>query len=556
MASRQTSSTPRVVALLLLGVIALLFWLSGCASTPRHFSTAPILWTDDDRRPFPKNPGSTWSPLYWDGADHMLFRPVSHAFLLETPREAVNVNAFDEVPDSSWYSNRLSRHRMSTEEIARGACTRGSPEPDLPWTVVGAKMDGNNPGFRIRTASGVVYVVKFDSPDQWERASAADVVGSRLYYAAGLQVPCNRVVYFRPEALQMPDRPLKGPDGKPLDRAAVQGMVAALPRESDGTLRALASEFLPGKPIGPWEYSGTWGEDPNDVVPHEDRREIRGSRLLAAWIQHHDARAQNTLAMWSEDGGGRGHVEHYVIDWGDTLGGLTQWDSISRRVGYAYYIDFEYMAADFFTFGAIERPWERAHFGPAGKTLGYFDDAEFDAEHWHVGYPNPAFSAMQETDGAWMARIIARFDDAAIAAVVREGRLSSPVVRSELERILRGRRDKILQRYLLRLSSLTDVHMEDRVLCARDRAEATGLGPAPAPSARIWFSGTTAAGLRMERRPDGQLCTTVPALAPAQWILDLSTGRPGQEPLRVHLQDGPDPRVVGIERPDASAVAL
>jgi hypothetical protein len=94
------------------------------------------------------------------------------------------------------------------------------------------------------------------------------------------------------------------------------------------------------------------------------------------------------------------------------------------------------------------------------------------------------------------------------------------------------------------------------VLCARDRAKETGLGPAPAPSARIWFSGTTAAGLRVERRPDGQLCTTVPGLAAAQWIVDLSTGRPGQEPLRVHVQDGSDPRVVGIERPDASAVAL
>jgi hypothetical protein len=556
MASRHTNSTPRVLALALLGFIALLFWLSGCASNPRHFSTAPVLWTDDDRRPFPQNPGSTWSPLYWDGADHMLFRPVSHAFLLETAHEAVNVNAFDEVPDSSWYVNRLSRRRMSTEELARGACTHGSPELDLPWTVVGAKIDGNNPGFRIRTASGVVYVLKFDSPDQWERASAADTVGSRLYYAAGFQVPCNRVVYFRPESMQMPDHAIKGAAGKPLDRAAIQSMVAKLPRESDGTLRGLASEFLPGKPIGPWTYSGTWGEDPNDVVPHEARRELRGSRLLAAWIQHHDARAENTLAMWSEDGGGRGHVEHYVLDWGDTLGGLTQWDSISRRVGYAYYIDFEYMAADFFTFGAIERPWERAHFGPAGKIFGYFDDAEFDAEHWHVGYPNPAFSAMQETDGAWMARVVARFDDAAIAAVVREGRLSSPIARSELERILRGRRDKILRRYLLRLSSLTDVHMEDRVLCARDRAEESGLGPAPAPSAMIWFSGTTAAGLRVERRPDGQLCTTVPALAAAQWLVDLSTGRPGQEPLRVHVQDGSDPRVVGIERPEASAVAL
>jgi len=120
---------------------------------------------------------------------------------------------------------------MSTEEVARGSCTHGSPESDLPWTVLGAKMDGNNPGLRIRTASGVVYVVKFDSPDQWERASAADTVGSRLYYAAGFQVPCNRVVYFRPEAMQMPDHPIKGADGKPLDRAAIQSLVAKL-RES------------------------------------------------------------------------------------------------------------------------------------------------------------------------------------------------------------------------------------------------------------------------------------------------------------------------------------
>jgi hypothetical protein len=155
-----------------------------------------------------------------------------------------------------------------------------------------------------------------------------------------------------------------------------------------------------------------------------------------------------------------------------------------------------------------------------------------------------------------MARIVARFDDAAIAAVVREGRLSSPIVQSELERILRGRRDKILRRYLLRLSSLTDIHMEDRVLCARERAEETAMGPAPAPSARIWLSETTVASLRVERRPDGQLCTTVPALAAAQWIVDLSTGRPGQGPVRVHVQDGSDPRVVGIRRPDSSAVAL
>lgn len=34
MASRHTNSMPRVLALLLLGIIALMFWHSGCASTP------------------------------------------------------------------------------------------------------------------------------------------------------------------------------------------------------------------------------------------------------------------------------------------------------------------------------------------------------------------------------------------------------------------------------------------------------------------------------------------------------------------------------------------
>ncbi|HEY1419043.1 MAG TPA: hypothetical protein VGF41_14130 [Myxococcaceae bacterium] len=537
-------------------LLVLSLTLLGCSSGPRHFSTAPVLWSDEDRRPFQPRPEETYVPIYWDGADHIFFRPISHAFLLQTGREAVDVNAMDEVPDSSWFVNRLSRQRMSAEEIARGACDHPPPEGALPWKVVGAKMDGDNPGFRIRTATGRIYVVKFDSTEQWERASAADVVGSRLYHAAGFQVPCNRVVYFRPEDLELPEKPIQGPGGKPVTRESITAMLEHLPREANGTLRALASEFLPGKPLGPWLYESRWGDDPNDAVAHEDRRELRGSRLLAAWLQHHDARSQNTLMMWSEDGRAGGHVEHYIIDWGDCLGGLTQWDSISRRVGHAYYIDFGYMAADFFTFGAIERPWERAEFGPAGKIFGYYSDREFDPEGWHVGYPNVAFSSMQEPDGAWIARIIGRFDDTSIAAVVREARLSSPVARSELERILRSRRDAIVQRYLGRLSSLSDPTVDGRQLCFRDRAAETVLGSAPAPSARVWFSANTAATLPVQRRPGGALCTELPALGAAQQIVELSSGRPGQGPLLVHVQVDPEPRVLGVQRPEMAGSPL
>ena len=538
---------------MLAGVMGLVIaaTLPACSSGLRPYSAGPTMWTDEDRHPFRPKPEESFVPLYWDGADNIFFRPFAQLFWLPLGHPAVNVNAMDEVPDSSWFTNRIGRAPMTAEEVARGPCSGPAPEEQRPWKVVGVKIDGANPGFRIKTAAGKVHVLKFDAVEQWERASTGDVVGSRLYHAAGFHTPCNRIVHLRPEDLELPEKPIQDPSGKTLTRERILELMEHLPRDQDGTVRAMASEFLPGKPLGPWWYDGTRGDDPNDVVPHQDRRELRGSRIIGAWINHHDARSQNTLAMWVAGPDGKGYVEHHIIDWGDTLGGLLDWDSVSRRVGYTYYIDFGQMGLDFITFGAVERPWERAHYGPAGKIFGYFDDAEFEPENWHVGYPNPAFTAMEEADGAWMARIISHFDDADIAAVVAEARLTSPIAVSELNRILRGRRDRIVRRYLLRLSSLEwPTTKEGRQICVEDRAEAAGLGPAPAPTARLWLDSRTAAGLDVVHTLPGEICATVPPFGSGQRILDVSTGRPGQHPLRMHVLEGEVPRVVGLDRPD------
>src|SRR5215472_10417624 len=135
--------------------------LSAGGSGPRPYSAGPTWWTDEDRRPFRPKPDESFVPLYWDGADNIFFRPFAELFWLPLGHPAVNVNALDEVPDSSWFSNRIGRHPMTAEEIARGPCSGPAPEDERPWKVVGVKIDGANPGFRIKTAAGKVHVLKF-----------------------------------------------------------------------------------------------------------------------------------------------------------------------------------------------------------------------------------------------------------------------------------------------------------------------------------------------------------------------------------------------------------
>src|SRR5262249_44476044 len=99
-----------------------------CASGPRTFRDEPVVWTGEgDKRPFAPRPEYFGSPLAWTGAEETIFRPVSDALTLKLKGESVDVNAVDEVPDSSWFENRLSRRQLSTEEMVRGSCNAPPP---------------------------------------------------------------------------------------------------------------------------------------------------------------------------------------------------------------------------------------------------------------------------------------------------------------------------------------------------------------------------------------------------------------------------------------------
>jgi hypothetical protein len=471
---------------------------AGCYQGTRRFPLADPLWVDKDDRPITEAPAKYYSGLYADGADNLVFRPLAGMFAFPNAGEATNVNALDEVPNSSWFTNRIGFLEISDEALARGACSELSLDPASgPWTVTAAKPDGANPGFFISAPQGT-FLLKFDGSEQPERATAADVIGSKIYHAAGYNVPCNDIVYFRREILHIhPDATATNQYGEKaaITPADVDKVLAAAARTKDGRLRASASRLVPGQPLGPFRYEGTRHDDPNDIIPHEDRRELRGARLLAAWINHFDAREQNSLDVLVTDNG-RKHVRHYYIDFGDSFGSRWNWEPLARRIGHSYYLDFGQLGTDFITLGTLDRPWYRAETRPGASIFGYYNTQDFVPSRWKPGYPNLAFERMSYRDALWMVRILSRFTDDRIRVLVSTGKLTSSKAEAYLVKTLIGRRDQILAEYLKQYAPLDRFRLVRRTpgdltqsLCFEDLAVRGNIVGGPATEYKMEFYG-------------------------------------------------------------------
>jgi hypothetical protein len=516
-------------------------------------------------------PESYESSFSWDAVDNSVFRPMSKFFQVDSYGEAENVNAFDEVPDSSWFTNRIGARPLSAEEVARGYCAEGpeleSDPPDGSWLVDHGKDNGANPGFRVNTR-GQKYLLKTDD-SQAERATGAAAIAARFYYAAGWWAPCDSVVYFKKSALKLkPGLTIKANVGpaKIFDQKRLDGMLAQAGRRGE-LYRAVASRWLPGIPLGPFTYEGKRSDDPSDVIAHENRRDLRGARLIAAWLNHFDSREQNSMSTWiavnPKDTSSGGHVRHWYIDLGDCFGSEWAVDAISKRLGHAYLLDFGYMLEDFATFGAVERPWDHAQRTPGATNFGYFSERDFEPELWRGEYPNPAFGRMTERDGAWATRIIARFTPDDIRAAVGAGNFTNPEHTEFLVRVLVARQRRLQARYFSKLSPLADVQINDRRFCAKDLARSTVTFPSDAfrYRAQLRRGRGDPVGVQVVAGAQGETCVDLGASTVPGSMSDESADRyvklrihngiaPG--PLIVHFYDlGPDRglRLVGIERP-------
>jgi hypothetical protein len=391
------------------------------------------LWADNDMRSIP-------TP-----AVHPLSK--SHEFVANTFGDtakskgpALNVNTLGEVPDSSWFTNRLGRFDMTVAALLRGPDQVDGPAPGA-WELTGRPIAGLTPKFTIRDARGDTYMLKFDPAANPELASSVELISTQLFHAIGYHVPEDFIVTFTEDRLRVAPT-AQGERPRADDEKTVAGWLRGIARRPDGSFRALASRYVPGTVVGNFKFAGQRPDDPNDLFPHERRRELRGMRVVAAWLQHDDARAINSLDTYVEEGGRR-YIRHYVQDFGSTLGSGTT-SAQQPRGGYEYLIERGEIGKGIVGLGLYQRPWMRIEW-PNDPSIGIIEAEVFDPATWKTEYPNPAFQQLDAADAFWAASIISRFTDTMIRAVVEEARLSNPDAAAYLADTIIKRRDKTVR---------------------------------------------------------------------------------------------------------------
>jgi hypothetical protein len=523
----------------LLGLVASL----GCATQNGQFKDQPIVWNTDDRKHIPE-PEERDFLLIPFGAEVFLTGRLVHALGLPDREPAWNTNALDEVPNSTWFQNRIGVRQITPKEAATAAS--GSGPPRLPLTVVGGKSAGGNPGFFVKDARGKKFLVKFDIKSHPELETAASVIVNRIFWTLGYNVPNDCVFEFARSDLTIdPKATLKDAfgDEQPMTEADVDKALSNAPRLADGRIRASSSEFLKGVPKGGFPPKGVRKDDPNDTVPHQHRREVRAVHVFGAWTNHSDMKEDNTLDMYVTENG-KSFLRHYFLDFGEALGGHPA-EKNRMEDGTEHYFDWERQGRALVSFGLWKRPWEDIRDTP-WASIGPFVSEPFDPRNWREAYPYWPFFETDAADEFWAAKLVMRFDRPILEAIVKTGKLSQPDAAAYLVKTLLERRNKIGHAYVEALTPLDDFRIDREHLCARDLGMVFGLAKQGTVELLDEHDDVTS-----EHTIDnsGRVCLPVPEhdryTVYRLRIVRKSIPKP---PLQIHFKAGDKARILGLVR--------
>ncbi|MBY0505562.1 MAG: hypothetical protein K2X03_16735 [Bryobacteraceae bacterium] len=522
--------------------LTLLILLTASAATARKFyDDDPIL-----RAPKPRDTGNLKPRKLSDIYDlfSLQFGDLGErqppAGSSKPPIRAMGINTIENPFDDNWWEPRHYFRRMTPDELRRGPGDATPPSTRGKWTIVGVKSEGVTPGFRMLDADNRQYFVKFDPMSNPEMATAADRISSKIFHAMGYHVPQNYLIYFKEDQLQLgEDVELANAAGKKrkMTLRDLYEILLKVPKTADGRYRGTASLALPGKPIGPPRYYGSRTDDPNDVVPHEHRRDQRALRVFCAWLGHEDSRAINNIDVALQADGIR-YVRHYLLDFGSTLGSASTKPN-SVRSGLPFF-SWSESAKNFFSLGLHVSYVDFAKY-PDLPSVGRFEATTFDPVRWVPEYPNPAFLNALPDDEFWAAKQVMSLTDADLKAIVETGEYSDPKAAEWVTQTLIERRNKIGKALLGKVLPLDRFAIRDGALAWEDISGSAG-------AVNIQWHHFDNQSEQRTAIPNATSAKLPDFNSSGYLLAELTRAAQPKQKVLVYLRRGESPCIAGVER--------
>lgn len=416
--------------------VSLLSLAAGCgAYRPARFADLPVVTEISDRKPTavpePHDPGEIARLT-----ESLVRRPVRSALDPRHDPPAGDVNAFDDVAVSSWM------RAMGDSRSPTGA-PDGPPRPPLTLE----KITGPD-RMRVVDARGLSYELLLDYPRHPALRTGAAAVASRLVRAVGYLTPEVHVVEI-PEALGETVLPR---------RACVE--------LASNVRRAAAIRGPYGVDLGPPHPSDVREDDPNDRIPHAQRRSLRALRVVAAWLYLVDVGPNLTRDVYVGSPGA-GHVLHLIVGLEDALGveqTLSEARLLSDPIGRP--------VKNLVTLG-LGDPYAKRKKSP-WTGLGSLE-TDVDPEDANNPWPYDPVRSMSVADGYWMAKRIQSLPRALLEESVESAKIDDARSAEHFVYALDVRRRKVFGHYAARVTPLEVHALDGRKLVLRDLAVTWGF---------------------------------------------------------------------------------
>jgi hypothetical protein len=461
------------------------------------------------------------------------------------------VNTLGEVMDSEWFVNRHGTRRMTIGELQRGPGNVNPPAAGALQVLV-VKTFGLNPGLLIADEKSQLYLLRFDPLRYEGLATGAEMVTSRLLYALGYHVPENYIVRFeRGRLVPNPEGQAVSSSGRPRALAAtdIDLFLRSVPVGRDQLYRAVATRLPEGRGslLGPFQIWGTRRDDPNDTVPHEHRRDLRGLSVFEAWVNNANARAVGTQDILTTVGG-IARIRHYLIDFTRSLGsGVQNGPKLSWEGNEPILPPFDEIGHNIVGMGVVTPSWMKAKY-PGLREVGSFEADTFNPAEWTTNHSIAPFANRLPDDAYWAAAQVMAFTDEDIRAIVQTGQYSKEA-EDWITAALIERRTRIGRTFFAGVLPLDRFRVTANALEFDDLAVTYGFS-SPRTYNIEWYGFDNAKNLFLERTATGPaLPSSAQALASGAYVAArISAGDPDMRVEVFLRKSGNGFDVVGLDR--------